>query len=127
MKQATNAGLVDQQIFKSDYLIPREEVNRFQHEVKSQAKERKAEACKEEEECEEDEVVSDSLWVGLNIPGDPEDGQDIETPCAKNWRAAQENKVHWQCMTLTVAFQWPVVMASLKYSVRLCKVVNCKS
>lgn len=91
-KRAANAGLVDQREFKSDYIIPREQVNRFQYEVKGRAREGLAEECDEEIECQEEEVVGDSPWVGLDTPGYPADGQDIETPCAKNWRAAQEKQ-----------------------------------
>lgn len=91
-KRAANAGLVDQRIFKSDYLISRSEVNRFQDEVKSRAKERAAEACEDDKDNADEEAEGDSPWVGLDRPGDPTDGQEVETPCTKNWRAAQEKQ-----------------------------------
>lgn len=90
-KRAANAGLVDQRIFEGDYVIPRAQVNKFQYEVKSRAKERSA-VAEGELESDDEEVVGDAPWVGLDAPGDSADGQEIETPCAKNWRAAQEKQ-----------------------------------
>lgn len=87
MKRAANAGLVDQRVFKSDYLISREEVDQFQYEVKGRAKDRDPADCEEDENDE-----GDAPWVGLDTPGDAADGQDVETPCTKNWRAAQEKQ-----------------------------------
>lgn len=93
MKRAANAGLVDQRVFKSDYLISREEVNRFQYEVKGRAKDQEAADCKEDENDDGDSPAEgDAPWVGLGTPGDAADGQEVETPCTKNWRAAQEKQ-----------------------------------
>lgn len=83
-KRAANAGLVDQRVFPSDYVIPRDQVNKFQYEVKSRARE-----AQDELGSDDEEIVGDSPWVGLDAPGDSA-GQEVETPCAKNWRAAQE-------------------------------------
>lgn len=90
-KRAANAGLVDQREFESDYVMSRAQVNRFQYEVKSRAREGLAEGCDEEIECE-DEEAGEPYLIGPDNPGDPADGQDAETPCTKNWRAAQEKQ-----------------------------------
>ena len=55
-KCAANAGLIDNCIFKSDYLISQEQVNLFQYEVKSQAKEQSVDA-EIEHKCEEDDAM----------------------------------------------------------------------
>lgn len=93
MKRAANAGLVDQRDFKSDYLISREEVNRFQFEVKGRRpKEREKETEEKSDDDEEDEpsIEGDAPWVGLDLPGDAADGQEKLTSCTKNWKAAEE-------------------------------------
>ena len=84
-KRAANAGLVNQQEFISNFIIPRQKVDWFQYKVKGRARQGLTDGCDEEDRCNDEEPL-----VGLDSPGDPTDGQDVKTPCAKNWWAAQE-------------------------------------
>ena len=90
-KCAANAGLINNCIFKSDYLISQEQVNLFQYEVKSQAKEWSVDA-EIEHKCEEDDAMGNLSWEGPNNPSDSADGEVVESFCTKNWRSAQEKQ-----------------------------------
>ena len=122
-KHAANAGLIDNHIFKSDYLISWEQVHLFQYEVKGWVKEWSVDA-EIEHECKEDNAMGDLSQEGPNNPSDSADGEVVESFCTKNWR---KSRVLWPYMTSMVAYPLPIVMASLKLSVKLCVVVNCES
>ncbi|KAF7964652.1 hypothetical protein HWV62_4415, partial [Athelia sp. TMB] len=74
LKRAANAGHVDQHHFASTYNLSRAEVDVFKDEVR----------CKPPVDGDLHDVPSD----GLGGPGDVTDGQDVQTTCAKNWKAA---------------------------------------
>ena len=90
-KHAANAGLIDNHIFKSDYLISWEQVHLFQYEVKGWVKEWSVDA-EIEHECKEDNAMGDLSQEGSNNPSDSADGEVVESFCTKNWRLAQEKQ-----------------------------------
>ena len=125
-KHAANAGLINNRIFKSDYLISQEQVNLFQYEVKGWVKEWSVDAGIEHK-CEEDNAMGNLLWEGPNNPGDSADGEAVESFCTKNWRSVQEKQSALAIYNINGSLPIAVIMASLKLSVKLCVVVNCES
>ena len=81
-KHAANAGLIDNHIFKSDYLISWEQVHLFQYEVKGWVKEWSVDA-EIEHECKEDNAMGDLSQEGPNNPSDSADGEVVESFCTR--------------------------------------------
>ncbi|KAI0739797.1 hypothetical protein C8Q80DRAFT_1222084 [Daedaleopsis nitida] len=84
----------DNHIFNSDYILPRDWVDQFAHEVKARQVPSKP-AVPTESDHEGDDNEADQL---RSCKGDLTDGQGLEaTPCATNWKAAssEETKRMW--------------------------------
>ncbi|KAI0349069.1 hypothetical protein OH77DRAFT_1507574 [Trametes cingulata] len=99
-RMAPTAGRAtgDPRVFESNYILPREFVNQFAHEVRSRQQQEKPDLPDDSTQEPEDEQP-DEAELGLNTTeGDPTDGvPDAITPCASNWKAAaaESNKQMW--------------------------------
>ncbi|KDQ18596.1 hypothetical protein BOTBODRAFT_97369, partial [Botryobasidium botryosum FD-172 SS1] len=67
-KRVASAGKSDKRVFKSDFFLSEDYVNKFAGEVKSRSQSNQA-------------------------PGDPCDGEASPSPCTERWRAAAEDKL----------------------------------
>ncbi|KAI0367348.1 hypothetical protein BV20DRAFT_1037720 [Pilatotrama ljubarskyi] len=99
-RMAPTAGRAtgDPRVFESDYILPREFVNQFAHEVRSWQQQKKPDLPDNSTQEPEDKQP-DEAHLGLDTTeGDPTDGvPDAITPCASNWKAAaaESNKRMW--------------------------------
>ncbi|KAK7685839.1 hypothetical protein QCA50_011185 [Cerrena zonata] len=102
-----NRIAADTRVYNSDYILPREFVNKFADEVKSRPKDkrerhREMQADGSEDENEDEAQDDPVMTTGENQEGDPTDGvqatahRDI-SQCVKNWKAAasDEKKRSW--------------------------------
>ena len=85
----------DMREFNSDYMLPRDFVDKFAHEIKSRQSQPKPSVRFARDEIVEKDA-SDSEeepHVGRDDFGDPTDGAEGEpNPCATNWKAAAANE-----------------------------------
>ena len=89
-------------MFRSDYILPHEFVDRFANEVKARhpqakTKTRSVGRAAAESSSEDEDDASDED-AERTEEGDPTDGkQGVPSPCAKNWKAAsaEEKKRMW--------------------------------
>ncbi|KAI0349439.1 hypothetical protein OH77DRAFT_1507473 [Trametes cingulata] len=89
----------DPRVFDSDYILPREFVNQFAHEVKSRQQQKKPDVPDDESTAAPEELPPEEAPLGAELmEGDPTDGvPDGINPCASNWKAAaaESNKRMW--------------------------------
>ncbi|OCH88551.1 hypothetical protein OBBRIDRAFT_734191 [Obba rivulosa] len=69
-KRVASAGAEDERCFDSDYFLSRDEVDRFQHEVKRKP------------------TAKISTEDNHDISGDAPDGQERPSPCTERWKAS---------------------------------------
>ncbi len=94
----------DARIFESDYILPREFVDQYAHEVSSRQRQSKPDLRNDDEDQDNDAPP----LPGVDDGGYPTDGaaDQSSTPCASNWKAAaaDETKKMWAIFDETGIF-----------------------